>query len=213
MSVSIDASGIRDLDLYFERFPRVAARAMSIAINETARGPALRLARRDITAQVNFPEGYLDSSRLKVTQFATDTRLEAKITGRDRPTSLARFAAPGTPITARSGGSRRGGGGVSVTVRPGSPRFMQNAFLWQFPNGGIGLALRLRPGEKVHRVQRYPVYEVKGRDGKPTGLFILYGPSVDQIFLDVADQISSEVTSELEAEFHRQFARLSGSEL
>lgn len=204
MSVSVDASGIRDLELYFDRFPTVAREAMSIAINETARGPALQAARRNITEQVAFPEGYLDDNRLKVTQFATPTRLEAKISGRDRPTSLARFTPRGTTLAQK--GRQPANPGVNVTVNPGRTSRFASGFLIGLRNGNVGFAIRLRPGESVRGVARFqPIQIFKD-------VYLLYGPSVDQVFQSVADEIAPEVTSALEAEFMRQFVRLSGAD-
>jgi len=212
MTVTVDASGVANLEQYFESFPRVAAESMSIALNETARGPALALARRNMTQQVAFPEGYLERpDRLFVSQFANTNKLEARISGRDRPTSLARFAAPGSPVY--TSGQVRKPGNVTVHVKPGSSQNFKSAFLWQFPGGGIGFAIKLRPGETVKGVDRYSPYEVPQKDGGHSGIFLLYAPSVDQVFQDVADQIAPEVTSALEDEFHRQFAFRSGAAL
>ena len=101
MSVDIDSSQVEDLEHLFEKFPDIARQAMSIALNETARGPALKAAKRNIMAQINFPEGYLDT-RVEFKKAATPYNLEARIVGRDRPTSLARFAPPGTPVAGRA---------------------------------------------------------------------------------------------------------------
>lgn len=205
MTISIDASGIQDLDQYFERFPRVAMEAMSIAINDTARGVAMQAARRDITEQVAFPFGYLDDpSRLSVSQFATPTRLEAKITARDRPTSLARFVPAGTPLAGK--GRQPSNPGITVTVKPGHPQRFMSGFLVSLNNGNIGFAIRLGPGQQVRSVHTFQTIQLW------EGVFLLYGPSVNQVFQDVANQIAPEVTSELESEFMRQFTRLSGSD-
>lgn len=204
MTVTISADGIADLELYFDRFPTVARNAMSIAINDAARDVGMKAARRDITAQVAFPEGYLDRpDRLSVTQYATPTRLEARITGRDRPTSLARFAARGTPVYRRGAQPPLG---VTVMVKPGRPEHFASAFLYALKNGNVGFAIKLRPGDTVRGVERYqPIMLWKG-------VFLLYGPSVNQVFQGVADDIAPEVTSAIEAEFHRQFTRLSGAD-
>jgi len=205
MTVSIDASGVKDLELYFERFPRIAAEAMSIAINDTARTVGLRAARRDITAEVNFPDGYLERpDRLSVTQFATPTRLEARITARDRPTSLARFVPFGTPVAKK--GRNPPHGGTSVQVKPGQTRHFASGFLIGLRNGNIGFAIRLGPGQTVRNVHSFQPIEIF------KDVFLLYGPSVNQVFESVADAIAPEVTSELETEFLRQFARLSGAD-
>ena len=207
MSVEIDASGIRDLEAYFERFPAVARTAMKNAINDTARGAAIKLAKRNMTKEVAFPEGYLDGDRLRVTRFATDTSLEARVTGRDRPTSLARFTRPGTPI---SRGRGQHGQGAYVTVNPGRTSFFPTGFLIGLRNGNIGFAIRLSPGQRVKGVDRFqPIVLFRDKAGEPI-VYLLYGPSVDQVFQNVADDIAPEVTSELEAEFSRQFARLVG---
>jgi hypothetical protein len=173
---------------------------MSIALNETARGPAIKAAKRNIMEQVNFPEGYLDT-RIAFVKAATPDNLEARIKGRDRPTSLARFAS-GAPVVQR--GSRTAyTGGVNVMVKPGAPQRIPTGFLVGLRHGNVGFAIRTKSGV-VHGVQRY----------KPQRLFpnvyLLYGPSVDQVLTDVGDQISEEVTSDIAAEFNRQFARLSG---
>jgi hypothetical protein len=199
MSVDIDSSQVTDLEHLFEKFPDIARQAMSIALNETARGPALKAAKRNIMAQINFPEGYLDT-RVEFKKAATPYNLEARIVGRDRPTSLARFTPPGTPIGRQAVVNR----GINVTVKRGSPRRIPQGFLVNLRNSNIGFAIRLKPGETVRGVQRF----------NPVRLFpnvyLLYGPSVDQVLTDVGDQIAEEVTSDIAAEFNRQFARLSG---
>jgi hypothetical protein len=199
MSVDIDSSQVEDLEHLFEKFPQVARQAMSIALNETARGPALKAAKRNIMAQINFPEGYLDT-RVEFKKAATPYNLEARIVGRDRPTSLARFVQPGTPVGRAAVANR----GLNVTVKRGSTRRIPQGFLVNLRNSNIGLAIRLKPGETVRGVQRF----------NPVRLFpnvyLLYGPSVDQVLTDVGDQIAEEVTSDIAAEFNRQFARLSG---
>jgi hypothetical protein len=202
MSIDIDSSGVQDLEHLFEKFPVIARQAMSIALNETARGPALKAAKRNIMQQINFPEGYLDT-RVEFKKAATPYNLEARIVGRDRPTSLARFTPPGTPVgpRGRAGAVSRG---LTVTVKRGASRRIPQGFLVNLRNSNIGLAIRLKPGETVRGVQRF----------NPVRLFpnvyLLYGPSVDQVLTDVGDQIAEEVTSDIAEEFNRQFARLSG---
>lgn len=207
MSVVVSADGIRDLDLFLERFPKIAPEAMSLALNQTASRVAIPAAKRDITAQVNFPDGYLDQpQRLYIKQYATPQRLEAVIEGRDRPTSLARFTPIGTPVTRKGGGRRgiKGDGGVTVNVG-GSARRFPTGFLIELKNSNIGFAIRLKPGQTVHGVDRFQPIELK------PGVFLLYGPSVNQVFQGVSEDIAPEVTSALEDEFGRQFRRLSGA--
>lgn len=173
--------------------------AAARAINKVARDQRVDAARR-ITDQVNFPKSYVSPSggRLVVSQQAQRTSLEARITARGRPTSLARFTR----------GSPARGTGVTVEVKPGQSSYMRRAFLIRLPQGStltdsranLGLAIRLRPGERLQN----KVQQVK----LDKGLYLLYGPSVQQVFLDnagkgVADDIADPTADYLEAEFAR----------
>lgn len=205
MSATIIAEGLPDLTRYLERTPAVARRAARLAINQVAERKALRAAREAIAEQVAFPRTYLtDNNRLSITRRATDDNLVAVVTGRQRPTSLARFApgqAPG-----------RRGAGVTVRVKPGRSEAMRRAFLIRLRRGrapvtdesfNLGLAVRLRPGERVeNKIRMVPM---KG----DSGLYLLYGPSVEQVFRSVAADISPAVLDDLATEFLRQFVRLS----
>lgn len=187
-------SELRGLD----DIPKAIETAAYRAINRTADRTAAE-ARRRIREQVAFPARYLtgiDSSgkqRLGVTGKAKAGSLEATITGRFRPTSLARFA-----ISSSSGRS-----GVSVQVAPGFARYMKRAFLIRLRAGtapietksNLGLAIRLRPGETIKNKRQ--VVQMKN------GLALLYGPSVNQIFSTVRNDVTPETLEFLEREFAR----------
>lgn len=209
MSVYIDAAGIRDYELLTERFPEIVREAMSIALNDVARGPALKAARRNITEQVNYPDGYLDS-RVTFRIPATPTKLEAVISGRDKATSLARFVPAGTRVS-RGRNQHGATEGINVQVKPGKTERFKSGFLRTLSNGNIGFAIRLKLGKTVRNVRRYTPIQLKTRDGGPSGVFLLYGPSVDQVLTDVGEQINAEVTSDIAIEFNRQFVRLTRS--
>lgn len=169
------------------------------AINKTAESGRTQAARR-IGQQVAFPASYLNPAqkRLWVSRKATKGSLEARITARSRPTSLARFV---------SGGAA-GGQGLRVEVKPGSTRFLRRAFLIKLRAGSasidtksnMGLAVRLKPGDDL-RNKKSVVKMARG-------LYLLYGPSVDQVFLDnagdgVAEDIAPDLLDNLTAEFLR----------
>lgn len=208
--VTIDATGIDGLEYYFDAFPDKAAQAMSIAINYAARGPAIDLATEQMYKEVNFPPGYIEDDRLGVKQFSTPTQLEAVITGRDRPTSLARFQ-EGATFGGRRGkaGSSKPASNVTVTIHPGDPQPFPGGFLiglraGKTAGGNVGFAIRLRPGEKINnKLGRQPIEIFPN-------VFLLYSVSVDQAFGMVAHEIAPEVTDALEKEFLRQFNRLIG---
>jgi hypothetical protein len=175
---------LRDIDNLDEAII-VAARQ---AINKAADRGRTR-ADREMRQQINFPARYL-SERLKVSRRASDRSLEAAITGRDRPTSLARFAKN------KSASAARARGGVSVQVTPGKTKVMKGAFLMQLRGGNTGLAIRLKEGESV-RNKKYMT-----KVGK--GLYLLYGPSINQVFRSVAEEQTVPETADfLEQEFLR----------
>lgn len=205
MNVYAEFDGLADAGDFFKRMPQVNAKAARIAINQVAQRGGLDLARTSILDEIAFPKGYLNDDRLGVTKLATDARLEAVITGRKRATSLARFAAPGTPL------GRGLGNGVRVQVKNGSSTVLRRAWLVRLRAGAsltedkfnVGLALRVNPGEKVGgKYSAHQSWLVPGV------IALLYAPSVDQIFRDVADDIAPRVGEMTAAEFLRQFTRL-----
>jgi hypothetical protein len=204
MTVAVLAEGLTGLQTYFDGLPDVARRAARLAVNDTTRKVGYREAQRRIMEQVAFPGGYLDDpKRLRISKFATEDDLEAAVFARQRPTSLARFSAGGSI----------GKAGVRVQVARGVSREMGRAFLLRLPQGrnpvsdeafNLGLAIRLRPGETISRKSRMVAVPAGG------GLYFLYGPSVEQVFSTVAQDISPEIAEEMATQFFRQFTRLSG---
>ena len=168
------------------------------AVNKVARDTRSASA-REITRQLNVPRNYVSeaSGRLAVRRKATRAKPEAVITARSRPTSLARF------VTGTSGN-----GTLTLAVKPGSATFLRRAFLIRLRRGqsltdtqfNQGLAIRLAPGERLSNKLRQVQLS--------NGLTLLYGPSVQQIFLDnsgrgVADDLSDPAARQLEQEFLR----------
>ena len=165
------------------------------AINRTADTTRTASA-REIRRQVNFPAQYLTPSagRLAVSKRAGPGSLEAIIKGQHRATSLARFV---------TGSTRVGKAGVTVQVQPGVAKRMSRAFLIRLPHGSgkvdtkfnLGLAIRLKPGERLQNKKK--------AIRMARGLYLLYGPSVDQVFQTVASDVSPEAAEKLEEEFLR----------
>ena len=190
----------------FEQMPEIADEAARIAVNDTARF-ARRTGSKLVRSQVNFKAGYLGSDNsndgaLAISKFATSGDDDAVVRAREMPTSLARFAT-GQPTFGR----RRGG--VNVKVEPGSSKEMKRAFFIKLRRGNsdingenynVGLAIRLKKGERVLNKKR--MRNISGN------LYLLYGPSVAQVFDDVAIEILGEVSDKLATDFIRQFERL-----
>lgn len=173
-----------NLDAVQKQIERAGEAGMEVAAQALNDGIeyARQIGADAIMDQVNFRPGYLDlPERFAITQHATPTRPEARLTARHRSTSLGSFAEGG------AGKSQ----GVKVKVqRAGSTKHMKRAFYVGLNNSNLGVAVRVKPGESA------PGY-------KPTKLFedqygvvyLLYGPSVNQVFTDVAQDINPQVST------------------
>lgn len=189
--VAVDGlSALRSLESIPNEVKRAALQALNKTLDRTRTSSAT-----EIQKQVAFPARYLSGQdgRLQVSKRATADDLEGAITGRFRPTSLARFASSSTPNVK----------GVSVEVAPGFAKFMKRAFLVRLRAGtadldtksNLGLAIRLKPGEQINNKHR--MIKLKGN------LYLLYGPSVSQVFATVAEAEAPLAADFLEREFLR----------
>lgn len=207
MSIAVEIKGLDELVALFDQLPEVAEEAARLAINDTARF-ARRLGSRKVRDEVNFRQRYLgndEEGALTVASFAsTGTGGEAVIRARNDARSLASFA---------QGRPRFGKAGARVRVAPGSTQTMKRAFFMKLRRGSadiddenynVGLAIRLKKGERVSNKR-----QMKALGG---GLYLLYGPSVAQVFDDVALEMQNEVSNYLATEFVRQFERLSNGQ-
>lgn len=206
MSITIVTAGSADLERYFRTMPEMTSRAMRLAINGTVKGKGMAAIKAKMLSEVAFPNGYLNGERLKVTRLASDTKLEAAVTGRKRATSLARFVT-GHPVP----NSKRPGG-ISVRVKSGRTTYLKNAFVVRLNKGAsfsednynLGLAVRLKPGERLtNKNTSHQAWLV------PNKVALLYGPSVDQVFSGVITELQPKLGDIVAGEFFRQFERLS----
>jgi hypothetical protein len=196
----VDYTAIDGLQQYVDAMPEAATTAARIALNDTATGPGLALFRKATADSANFPPGYLTDKRLGVTKPARNADLATTITGRFRPTSLARFVRNPQP------GVR---GNIRVEVKRGHQRVLKRAFLVRLRQGAsisndnfnLGLAIRLKPGETLEGSSKALQLD--------KGLYLLYGPSVDQVFRNTSGEVAPQVLSLVTGEFFRQFFRLS----
>ncbi len=200
----VEYDALDDLVDYIDAFPSEAREAARIALNDTAEGEGLAVYRKAIAAEIDYPDGYITSDRLGVTGRATDDKLAVTITGRQRATSLARFARGQTVQSTRKKGvrvkvSKNGGGG-----------FMERAWLVKLNRGSskdrdnfnLGLAIRLEPGERLRNKREVRAVQLD------QNVYLLYGPSIDQVFRDVAVTDTPPVLDKIRAEYFRQFFRL-----
>lgn len=187
---AVAVEGLLGLDA-LDKLPDNIIKAARLAVNATVRR-AQKASAKSMERQVNFPRGYLagKGGRLTISKFASGSDLEGRITGRDRPTSLARFITG--PVRLPGTGAPRGGG-VTVEVKPGVARRMPTAFAIKLRNGNIGLATRTRDGRRPSM----------GAKMISPGLYLLFGPSVDQVFVDTRRQVVPDLEDYMAQEFER----------
>lgn len=205
--VDLDIRGLEQARRRIVAIPDVAERAAVLAVNDTARFGHAESSRQ-IRSRVAFKAGYLGSaekggSRLRIRQRAKDGDPTAIIAARQRPTSLATFAQSSLANWKR-------GKTVKVRVATGrGSKAIKGAFPIRLRRGGMsvsedannmGIALRLKEGERVRN--KHEMVQLNG------SLYLLYGPSVDQVFRMVSEKIAPELGDKLEANYTRQFDRL-----
>lgn len=177
------------LEKEIDDLPAEILSAARKSVNATLRRGRTSSAKQ-MEREVNFPHGYLSGrgGRLRVSKYAQGNDLEGKITGRDRPTSLARFA-----TTALRPGAKRTAG-VTVEVKPGLAKRMPSTFAIKLRNGNIGLAYRSRNGRRPNSSAAKQIDK---------NLWLLYGPSVDQVFQDVRNTVAPDLEKYMATEFER----------
>lgn len=205
MSVEIIADALQDIQRFFDALPEATLKAGMLAINDAADDSVPDI-RRQMRKEVNFPRGYLEGGkRLYVKRRANTASLEAIIAGRDRPTSLARFVPAGaTPENSR----RRE---LSLQVKPGQVAKTRRAWLVNLRNGNTGLAIRLKEGEELRRSVGAVLLRGPSNKRPDANVYLLYGPSVDQVFRGVANDKTDEILRRALNNFVRQFGRLTGN--
>jgi len=152
----------------------------------------------EIRQQVNFSASYLGSpndrnARLAVTKRATRSDIEAVISARTRPTSLARFIeGSGKPGDVRVKIKPHG---VSIPLRGAFTVRLRSGSSISEDNFNLGLAVRAHANSTLRN----------SRGAKQIGrnLFLLYGPSVDQVFQTVREDIAPKAIKDLRSEMLR----------
>lgn len=208
MTVEVGFRGLDDVRKRVAGIPETVDRASVFAVNEAVTFGQAESSRR-IREQVAFSARYIGTSddpnaRLRVAKKARMGDLEGVIAGRTRPTSLAQF----------SKGAKLGKGGyVRVKVKAGGgTKRIPNAFpmklrrgtgVYDPENANEGIAVRLKDGKLPGGMNKKQMVQVSGN------LYLLYGPSVDQVFRDVRFDVQAPVGDVLESSFLRNYGRLS----
>lgn len=208
MTVAITFRGLDDVRKRVAGIPETVDEASMFAVNEAITYGQAESSRR-IREQVSLSASYIGSAtdpnaRLRVAKKARRGDLEGVIAGRTRPTSLAQFMR----------GAKLGKGGyVKVKVSAaGAAKRIPNAFpmklrrgtgVYDPENANEGVAVRLKDGKLPGGMNKKQMVQVEGN------LYLLYGPSVDQVFRDVRYEVQEPIGDVLESSFLRNYGRLS----
>lgn len=208
MVVRVDIASLDGVITQIGAIGETSNRAASMAINKVANRQGMRMIQDDIMDQIAFPRDYLTGDRLKVTQLATPENPVAVIRGRKRATSLARFVH----------GAVIGRSPVGVEVKRGNGTTLRKAWLVRLNKGtslsedsyNVGLAVRLKAGDTINNknYSHRSWFIRPENDPRGGGVALLYGPSVDQIFRDVADKVAEPILRLVAAEYWRNMERL-----
>ncbi len=204
MTVEVTFRGLDDVRKSLSAIPERVDRASAVAINEAIRFGQAESSRR-IRQQVAFSAAYIGGaedpgSRLRISKRARVGDLEGVVSGRTRPTSLAQFVKGGfkknKPVRVKVSASR----GAKLIPNAFPLKLRRGTGVYDPENANVGLAVRLKKGESI-RNKRQAV-QVSGN------LYLLYGPSVDQVFRSVRLEVQAPVGDVLESSFLRNFSRL-----
>lgn len=202
--MKIEARAIPGLEDFLDAMPEITRESARLAMNDVTGGSGLKTYKNAMRMQVAFPAGYLeDVDRFGQTGYATNARLETRISARQRATSLARFA---------SGGIGREG--ATIRVKPSRSITVKKAFMVRLRAGNVldqdnfnlGLAVRIGPGQIIRNKR-----DTSRMVHLAPNVVLLYAPSVDQVFRTVAETETPAVLQDMGLEFLRQFGRLSQS--
>ena len=158
-----------------------STRALVRAVNHAAT-KARTMGAALIRDEAKLPATYVNE-RLRVDMRASASDPTAMVSGRGRATQLSRFGAKQLTTKAKLPGKRRLAG-TRVEVKPGQQKVMPGAWLMKLKGGNVGVVTRTGTGRDDYKVH--------------------YGPSVDQLWRDIREQIVPEVSDLMLAEFIRQ---------
>lgn len=190
--IEIDLGNLLDLRNYFEAMPERTNKAASLAINRVAERQAQTLIKREMLRNIAFKYGYV-TKHITVGRYASPSSPYAVIEAKDTPTTLFRFTGMSVIPNRKTT--------VKVTVGTGRTKMMAGAF-YATIKGSPQVMIRTKDNSPPRGITRGGGKEIAPH------LWLLYAPSVDQVFRMVADDEIPAIEQELVYEFERQFARL-----
>lgn len=188
----VAGKGIDALDRYIARLGDGANKAAVMAVNDTADWARTRI-KRQMQAEVTLAESAFANRQFYVSRRANTADLQAVLTASRQPYSLSRFKVGDV-------GFGPSAGPVKVRIKAGGSTVnLKRAFYVRAPNGAVGIAVR----------SKQPLDNSRGaRRIKGTDVYVLFGPSPDQLMRRLAPASVPDVENYLNREFSRQIVRV-----
>jgi len=188
----VAGKGIDALDRYIARLGDGANKAAVMAVNDTADWARTRI-KRQMQAEVTLAESAFSNRQFYVSRRANTADLQAILTASRQPYSLSRFKVGDV-------GFGPSAGPVKVRIKAGGSTVnLKRAFYVRAPNGAVGIAVR----------SKQPLDNSRGaRRIKGTDVYVLFGPSPDQLMRRLAPASVPDVENYLNREFSRQIVRV-----
>ncbi len=188
----VAGKGIESLERYVARLGDGATKAAVMAVNDTAEWARVRI-KRQMQSEVQLTESAFANRQFAVTRRANTAELQATLSASRQPYSLSRFKTGDV-------GFGPSAGPVKVRIKTGGSTVpLKRAFYLRAPNGAVGIAVRSKKPLDNSRGAR----RVRGTD-----IYVLFGPSPDQLMRRLAPDSVPAVENYLNREFSRQIVRV-----
>lgn len=204
--IRISSAGIQGLATFVARTPEVAAEAAKLAVGDAAEW-GRNLSKREMVSAVNLPADALAGRRFRISQRPTTANPEAVISADNNPLGLSRFVVGPGKVGMPGPQTRTLRGGTTTQWPKGGDRG-DYAFLIKVGPGKKGSAPAVRAGFGLAIRTTRPMENSREAFKIGKDLYLLFGPSVDQMFGQLMPQIVPRVEAKLQTEFARQYERL-----
>ncbi len=191
--IVVSSTGIRGLEDAIRRQPEIARKAAQFAVNDAIEWSRVHI-KAGILKQVDVPADSIPPARFGITRRAKPGALEATLSASNQGLGLIRFVTSPRVARAKS---------PTVRIKPGGAEVkLDRAFLIPTPKapGSFALAVRAPGGLSKSRAAR----RIPGSD-----VYILSGPSPNQLLANIAPTLLPEIELRLQREYARQFERFS----
>lgn len=182
MEIKLEITGEAGVNRLLRNLGPAGQRALVRAVNKTATS-ARKIARKEIRRDVALQPSYIQGKLALIR--ARKGHPEATIQARRTPVLLTRYGARNVFAGRKSEGLSRRIKGVSVKVAAkGRRKIVKGGFFLRLRRGTVSGAGALGIARRIGK-RRYPIE-------------VLFGPSVDQVFEDVREEIAPQVRDRLQ---------------